>query len=174
MLTMTAHHLKLNPSKTDLSFIPDTTGPHHDLAISLGNSLITPTEDAISLGVILDGQLSFSARSSRFLLYNIQRIRPVVSQEATQLLVQSLVISSLGYFSSLLAGVPLQANTVQDAGICQRTQGTCKFANGALCSVKDESRFTVRTCDRRDRVGDAVESASDACNILQHDPVWTV
>ncbi|KAI4882525.1 hypothetical protein NFI96_013770 [Prochilodus magdalenae] len=88
---MTAHHLKLNPSKTELLFIPSTTGPHCDLAISFGNSFITPTEDTRSLGVILDGQLSFSAhiatltRSCR-LLYNIWRIRPFLSQEATQLL----------------------------------------------------------------------------------------
>ncbi|KAI4883822.1 hypothetical protein NFI96_002544 [Prochilodus magdalenae] len=47
----------------------------------------------------LDGQLSFSARiatltrSCRSLLYNIRRIQPFLSQEATQLLVQSLVIS---------------------------------------------------------------------------------
>ncbi|KAI4882787.1 hypothetical protein NFI96_003558 [Prochilodus magdalenae] len=109
---LTAHHLKLNPSKTELLFIPSTTGPHCDLAISLWNSLIAPTEDARSLGVILDGQLSFSAhianltRSCRFLLYNI---RPFLSQEATQLLVQSLVISRLDYCNSLLAGLPLRA-----------------------------------------------------------------
>ncbi|KAI4901607.1 hypothetical protein NFI96_027816, partial [Prochilodus magdalenae] len=102
---MTAHHLKLNPSKTELLFIPSTTGPHRDLAISLGNSL----------GVILDGQLSFSAhianltRSCKVLLYNIRRIRPFLSQEATQLLVQSLVISRLDYCNSLLAGLPLRA-----------------------------------------------------------------
>ncbi|KAI4903480.1 hypothetical protein NFI96_006179 [Prochilodus magdalenae] len=112
---MTAHHLKLNPSKTELLFIPSTTGPHRDLTISLGNLLITPTEDARSLGVILDGQLSFSAhianltRSCRFLLYNIRRIRPFLSQEATLLLVQSLVISRLDYCNSLLAGLPLRA-----------------------------------------------------------------
>ncbi|KAI4880081.1 hypothetical protein NFI96_006063 [Prochilodus magdalenae] len=105
---MTAHHLKLNPSNTE-------TGPPRDLAISLGNSLIAPTEDAGSLGVILEGQLSFSVhianltRSCRFLLYNIRRIRPFLSQEATQLLVQSLVISRLDYCNSLLAGLPLRA-----------------------------------------------------------------
>ncbi|KAI4893566.1 hypothetical protein NFI96_021367 [Prochilodus magdalenae] len=38
---MTAHHLKLNPSKTELLFIPSTIGPHCDLTISFGNSLIT-------------------------------------------------------------------------------------------------------------------------------------
>ncbi|KAI4883951.1 hypothetical protein NFI96_009102 [Prochilodus magdalenae] len=83
---MTAHHLKLNPSRTELLFIPSTTGPHCDLAISFGNSLIAPTEDARSLGVILDGQFSFSAhianltRSCRFLLYSIRRILPFLSQ----------------------------------------------------------------------------------------------
>ncbi|KAI4887044.1 hypothetical protein NFI96_003211 [Prochilodus magdalenae] len=112
---MTAHHLKHNLSKTELLFITSTTGPHCDLAISFGNSLIASTEDARSLGVILDGQLSFSAhianltRSCRFLLYNIRRIRPFLSQEATQLLVQSLVISRLYYCNSLLAGLPLRA-----------------------------------------------------------------
>ncbi|KAI4883648.1 hypothetical protein NFI96_015506 [Prochilodus magdalenae] len=46
------HHLKVSPSKTELLFIPSTTGPHRDLTISFGNSLIAPTEDARSLGVM--------------------------------------------------------------------------------------------------------------------------
>ncbi|KAL7846620.1 hypothetical protein SRHO_G00216000, partial [Serrasalmus rhombeus] len=97
---MAAHHLKLNPSKTELIFIPATTGPHH--------------VEARSLGVTLDGQLSFSThianltRSCRFLLYNIRRIRPFLTREATQVLVQSLVISRLDYCNSLLADLPMQ------------------------------------------------------------------
>ncbi|KAF7704303.1 hypothetical protein HF521_021375 [Silurus meridionalis] len=63
----------------------------------------------------MDNELSFFphianvARSCRFLLYNIRRIRPFLSIQAAQLLVQSLVISRLDYCNSLLAGLPLNA-----------------------------------------------------------------
>ncbi|XP_072542833.1 uncharacterized protein [Salminus brasiliensis] len=111
---MAAHHLKLNPSKTELLYIPGTAGPRNDLAITFENSLVTPSTEARSLGVVMDDQLSFSShvanvtRSCRFLLYNIRRIRPFLSREATQVLVQSLVTSRLDYCNSLLAGLPLR------------------------------------------------------------------
>ncbi|KAK1789670.1 hypothetical protein P4O66_015563 [Electrophorus voltai] len=60
-------------------------------------------------------------RPCRFLLCNIQRILPFLSQEATQVLVQSLVISKLDYCNLLLAGLPLRAikplQLVQDAAV---------------------------------------------------------
>ncbi|KAK3517370.1 hypothetical protein QTP70_004692 [Hemibagrus guttatus] len=112
---MTAHQLKLNPSKTELLIIPGDPSPAQDLAISLSNSMISPAASARNLGVTMDNQLSFSShvtnvtRSCRFLLYNIRRIRPFLSTQATQVLVQSLVISRLDYCNSLLAGLPLNA-----------------------------------------------------------------
>ncbi|KAK3527079.1 hypothetical protein QTP86_008796 [Hemibagrus guttatus] len=112
---MTAHQLKLNPSKTELLIIPGDPSPAQDLAISLSNSMISPTASARNLGVTMDNQLSFSShvtnvtRSCRFLLYNIRRIRPFLSTQATQVLVQSLVILRLDYCNSLLAGLPLNA-----------------------------------------------------------------
>ncbi|KAK3550861.1 hypothetical protein QTP70_006419 [Hemibagrus guttatus] len=112
---MTAQQLKLNPSKTELLIIPGDPSPAQDLAISLSNSMISPSASARNLGVTMDNQLSFSshvtnvARSCRFLLYNIRRIRPFLSTQATQVLVQSLVISRLDYCNSLLAGLPLNA-----------------------------------------------------------------
>ncbi|KAK3545153.1 hypothetical protein QTP70_001667 [Hemibagrus guttatus] len=112
---MTAHQLKLNSSKTELLVIPGDPSPAHDLAISLSNSMISPSASARNLGVTMDNQLSFSShvtnvtRSCRFLLYNIRRIRPFLSTQATQVLVQSLVILRLDYCNSLLAGLPLNA-----------------------------------------------------------------
>ncbi|KAK3574680.1 hypothetical protein QTP86_012466 [Hemibagrus guttatus] len=112
---MTAHQLKLNPSKTELLIIPSDPFPAQDLAISLSNSMISPSATVRNLGVTMDNQLSFSShvtnvtRSCRFLLYNIRRIRPFLSTQATQVLVQSLVISRLDYCNSLLAGLPLNA-----------------------------------------------------------------
>ncbi|KAK3517451.1 hypothetical protein QTP70_011638 [Hemibagrus guttatus] len=112
---MTAHQLKLNPSKTELLVIPGDPSPAQDLAISLNNSMISPSATAHNLGVTMDNQLSFSShvtnvtRSCRFLLYNIRSIWPFLSTQATQVLVQSLVISRLDYCNSLLAGLPLNA-----------------------------------------------------------------
>ncbi|KAK3536438.1 hypothetical protein QTP86_009951 [Hemibagrus guttatus] len=112
---MMAWMMKLNPSKTELLVIPGDPYPAQDLAISLNNSMISPSATARNLGVTMDNQLSFSShvanvtRSCRFLLYNIRRIRPFLSTQATQVLVQSLVISRLDYCNSLLAGLPLNA-----------------------------------------------------------------
>ncbi len=60
---------------------------------------------------MIDDQLTFSdhtaktARSCRFALFNIKKIRPFLSEHASQLLVQALVLSRLDYCNALLAGL---------------------------------------------------------------------
>ncbi|KAM9399248.1 uncharacterized protein ACWYII_031534 [Salvelinus alpinus] len=109
---MTDHHLKLNLGKTELLFLPGKDCPFHDLAITVDNSIVSSSQSAKNLGVILDNTLSFSTnikavtRSCRFMLYNIRRVRPCLTQEAAQVLIQALVISRLDYCNSLLAGLP--------------------------------------------------------------------
>ncbi|KAM9540266.1 uncharacterized protein ACWYII_038363 [Salvelinus alpinus] len=109
---MTDHHLKLNLGKTELLFLPEKDCPFHDLAITVDNSIVSSSQSAKNLGVILDNTLSFSTnikavtRSCRFMLYNIRRVRPCLTQEAAQVLIQALVISRLDYCNSLLAGLP--------------------------------------------------------------------
>ncbi len=100
---MMDHHLQLNLAKTELLVFSANPSLHHNFSIQLGSSTITPSRTARNLGVVIDDQLSFTdhiattARSCRFALYNIRKIRPFLSEQAAQLLVQALVLSRLDY-----------------------------------------------------------------------------
>ncbi|KAL0174283.1 hypothetical protein M9458_030251, partial [Cirrhinus mrigala] len=109
---MKEHHLQLNLAKTELLIFPATPTLQHDFTINLGTLTITPSSSARNLCVIFDDQLTFkdhiakTARFCRFALHNIRKIRPFLTEQATQLLVQALVISRLDYCNALLAGLP--------------------------------------------------------------------
>ncbi|KAI7805498.1 reverse transcriptase-like protein [Triplophysa rosa] len=111
-LWMNDHHLQLNLAKTELLVIPADTKIHHNFSIQLGSSTITSSRTARNLGVVIDDRLNFTdqvastTRSCRFILYNIRKIRPFLSEHATQVLVQALVLSRLDYCNALLAGFP--------------------------------------------------------------------
>ncbi len=85
---------------------------HHNFTFQLGSSIIAPSKTSRNLGVVIDDKLNFTdhitktARSCGFALYNIKKIRPFLSEHATQLLVQALVLSRLDYCNALLAGLP--------------------------------------------------------------------
>jgi hypothetical protein len=72
---------------------------------------VSPSQSAKILGLTLDNTLLFSVnikavtRSCRFMLYNMHRVQPYLTQEAPQVLIQALVISRLDYFNLLLAGL---------------------------------------------------------------------
>ncbi len=120
---MKEHHLQLNLAKTELLVFPATPTLEHDLTILLGSSTITPSASIRNLGVIFDDQLTFkehiakTARSCRFALHNIRKIRPFLTEHAAQLLVQALVISRLDYCNALLAGLP--SNTIKPLQMIQ-------------------------------------------------------
>ncbi len=109
---MKEHHVQLNLAKTELLVLPATPTLQHDFTIQLGSSTITPSSSVRNLGVIFDDQLNFkdhiakTARSCRFALHKIRKIRPFLTQHAAQLLVQAIVISRLDYCNALLAGLP--------------------------------------------------------------------
>ncbi|XP_073667597.1 uncharacterized protein [Paramisgurnus dabryanus] len=111
-LWMKDHHLQLNLAKTELLVISSEPKIQHNFSIQLGSSTITPSKTAKNLGVVIDDRLSFTehvastARSCRFILYNIRKIRPFLDEHATQVLVQALVLSRLDYCNALLAGLP--------------------------------------------------------------------
>ncbi len=120
---MKEHHLQLNLAKTELLVFPATPILQHDLTIQLGSSTITPSASVRNLGVIFDDQLTFkehiakTARSCRFALHNIRKIRPFLTEHAAQLLVQALVISRLDNCNALLAGLP--SNTIKPLQMIQ-------------------------------------------------------
>ncbi len=120
---MKEHHLQLNLAKTELLVFPATPTLQHDFTIQLGSSTITPSASVRNLGVIFDDQLTFkehiakTARSCRFALHNIRKIRPFLTQHAAQRLVQALFISRLDYCNALLAGLP--SNTIKPLQMIQ-------------------------------------------------------
>ncbi len=114
---MKDHHLQLNLAKTELLVVPSNPLFLHNFTIQLGTSTITPSKTARNLGVVIDDHLTFSdhiaktAQSCRFALFNIRKIRPFLSEHASQLLVQALVLSRLEYCNALLAGLqPIPSN----------------------------------------------------------------
>ncbi len=128
---MKEHHLQLNLAKAELLVFPATPTLQHDFTIQLGSSTITPSASVRNLGVIFDGQLTFkehiakTARSCRFALHNIRKIRPFLTEHAAQLLVQALVISRLDYCNALLAGLP--SNTIKPLQMIQNAAAQLVF-----------------------------------------------
>ncbi len=128
---MMDQHLQLNLAKTELLVVSANPSLHHNFSIQLGLSTITPSRTARNLGVVIDDQLSFTdhiatmARSCRFALYNIRKIRPFLSEQAAQLLVQALVLSRLDYCNALLAGLP--ACTIKPLQLIQNAAARVVF-----------------------------------------------
>jgi len=85
---------------------------HHNIDIKIDSLSLAPSKTARNLDVRIDDQLTFTdyitsfSRSCRFALYNIRKIRPYLTQYATQLQVQTLVSSRLDYCNALLMGLP--------------------------------------------------------------------
>ncbi len=128
---MKEHHLQLNLAKSELLVFPATPTLQHNFTIQLGSSTITPSASVRNLGVIFDDQLTFkehiakTARSCRFALHNIRKIRPFLTEHAAQLLVQALVISRLDYCNALLAGLP--SNTIKPLQMIQNAAAWLVF-----------------------------------------------
>ncbi len=128
---MKEHHLQLNLAKTELLVFPATPSLQHDFTIQLASSTITPSASIRNLGVIFDDQLTFkehivkTARSCRFALHNIRKIRPFLTEHAAQIRAQALVISRLDYCNALLAGLP--SNTIKPLQMIQNAAARLVF-----------------------------------------------
>jgi hypothetical protein len=111
---MSSHRLKLNQDKTEFMWF----GTLNQLAklredmpqLTLGNCVIPVSDEARSLGVILDSDLAMKrhvqtvSRGSFFQLRQLRNIRHSVDPSTAATLVHAFVTSRLDYCNSLLAG----------------------------------------------------------------------
>ncbi len=101
----------IRSSCPELLVSPATLTLQHDLTIQLGSSKITTSSSVRNLGIIFDDQWTFkdhiakTARSCRYALHNIRKIRPFLTEHAAQLLVQALVISRLDYCNAQIQNI---------------------------------------------------------------------
>ena len=82
------------------------------LRLTLGEHVVTPSQNIRNLGVIYDVQMNFEKHVNRlchlcyYELHNISRIRKYLTDDAAKSLIHSLVISKLDYCNVLLFGLP--------------------------------------------------------------------
>uniref|UniRef100_A0A8D0G9V0 Helicase C-terminal domain-containing protein n=1 Tax=Sphenodon punctatus TaxID=8508 RepID=A0A8D0G9V0_SPHPU len=90
-------------AKTELLIFPPSSSSPSNLPICIDGVTIHPVLHARSLGFIFDTHLSFKpyiesvAKSCRFALHNVARIRPFLSTSSAKTLVHAMVISRLDY-----------------------------------------------------------------------------
>ena len=112
---MSSHFLKLNAGKSNLLiFSPrNLRDKIHIDQVYIGNNVFLPvSHDAVSLGVKLDSQLSFSPQISMILsqsyklICNMGKIRRYLAVDDIKCLVNAIVISRIDNCNSLLYGLP--------------------------------------------------------------------
>uniref|UniRef100_A0A6I8NMR4 Reverse transcriptase domain-containing protein n=1 Tax=Ornithorhynchus anatinus TaxID=9258 RepID=A0A6I8NMR4_ORNAN len=110
---LSARHLKLNMSQTELLiFPPEPRPPLPDFPVTVDGTSVLPVPRARNLGVVLDSALSFAphipsvAKACRSHLRDIAKMRPFLSVQTAFVPVQALIISPLDYRVSLLSDLP--------------------------------------------------------------------
>ncbi len=126
---MKDHHLQLNLAKTELFvLLAKPTLQHDHPARFINNYPIKFSQKSWGnfwWPADFQRAIAKTARSCRFALHNIRKIRPFLTEHAAQLLVQALVISRLDYCNALLAGLP--SNTIKPLQMIQNAAARLVF-----------------------------------------------
>ena len=118
--------LQLNEGKTEALLLVSPKLKHHlpqQVSVSVGNISTVISDCVRTLGVEIDASLSMSGqvtalcKSLNFHLYNISRVRNMLTKDACSHAIRSLVLSRLDYSNSLLINV-----SKMDIGRLQRIQ----------------------------------------------------
>ena len=113
-LWMTQNELQLNEGKTEALLIDPQNSLNLPLSIKIGQNDICFSRSIWNLGVIFYDKLSMKQQVSKICqsayleLRRSCSIRHVLTVDATETLVTSLVLSRLDYCNSLLLGIPQQ------------------------------------------------------------------
>jgi len=112
-----SHRLQLNASKTEALWVGSKSSLaklyNRECSIHIGTSTIQPSTVVRDLGIHLDSELSMKQHISRVsasCFYHLRRLRQILRRvgcEVATRLVQALVLMSrLGYYNLMLAGLP--------------------------------------------------------------------
>lgn len=112
---MRQKRLKMNPNKTELLFVATKNVqrqvPAGTPVVKVGDNDVTPSEAVRYIGVLLDKHLSMDkyidsvCKSARFHLFNIGRIRHLLTRGACEQIIHAFVSSRLDYGNALLYGL---------------------------------------------------------------------
>uniref|UniRef100_A0A8D2J6W7 Reverse transcriptase domain-containing protein n=1 Tax=Varanus komodoensis TaxID=61221 RepID=A0A8D2J6W7_VARKO len=132
---MRANKLKLNPDKTEVLLVGDSSSWVGDLGLALDGDALPLKESVCSLGVLLNPELSLEApvtvvaRSTFFQLWLIYQLRPYLEEVCLATVPHALVTSRLDFCNALYVGLPLK--TVQ---ILQMVQNrAARMLSGTGC-----------------------------------------
>ena len=108
--------LKMNPRKTELLLLASKSIgrriPAMTPTIHIDDTDVTPADAVRYIGVLfdknmrMDGYIDSVCRSARHHLFNIGRIRHLLTREACEQLIHAFVVSKLDYGNALMYGLP--------------------------------------------------------------------
>ena len=110
---MVTNKLQLNGSKTELVVLASCYFSKHsrDFHLKIDNDLISPSDSAKNLGVLLDQHLNMETHmasicnASYFHIRNIRSLKPILTHDALISVVHAFITSRLDYCNSLILGL---------------------------------------------------------------------
>ncbi len=111
---MIANKLKLNDDKTEVIFLgtKHRLDKLHQIGVTVGDTIIYPTDKVRNLGVVFDKHLSMDDqvktvyKEGFYHLKNLWRIRKFLNEEQSNVAAHAFISSKLDYRNALLGGAP--------------------------------------------------------------------